>query len=280
MAHKYFKGIVPKTDSKIERELDLGLKSNAFTAISDFMDQMPQFAFHKGIAAIWKFISHMNKYIDMTTPWVLAKNKSCHTQLQVVIYNLLEGLRIISGLIYPIMPKTAKTMQAHLGLDPKAPFFKREQLETWNCLPAGTKLPKSITLFPRIEISTKAAAKNRATTEKSSLTDIKPEIDIKTFGKVDLRVATVIKAKAIPRARKLLELLVDLGHEKRTIVSGIAGSYTPDDLVDKQVIIVANLKPAKLMGVLSKGMLLAIVNEDTVTVATSDQPVKPGSPIT
>jgi methionyl-tRNA synthetase len=280
MAHKYFKGIVPKTDSKIERELDLGLKSNAFTAISDFMDQMPQFAFHKGIAAIWKFISHMNKYIDMTTPWVLAKNKSCHTQLQVVIYNLLEGLRIISGLIYPIMPKTAKTMQAHLGLDPKAPFFKREQLETWNCLPAGTKLPKSITLFPRIEISTKAVAKNTATTEKSSLTDIKPEIDIKTFGKVDLRVATVIKAKTIPRARKLLELLVDLGHEKRTIVSGIAGSYTPDDLVDKQVIIVANLKPAKLMGVLSKGMLLAVVNGDTVTVATSDQPVKPGSPIT
>jgi methionyl-tRNA synthetase len=279
MAHKYFQGVVPQTDAKIEAELDLGLKSNAFHAISQFIEQMSQFAFHKGVAAIWEFISHMNKYIDMTAPWVLAKNKSCRTQLQVVIYNLLEGLRIISGLIYPIMPATAKTMQTHLGLDPNAPFFKKEALERWGSLPPRTQLPKSISLFPRVEIPAKGAEKEVVTDQKSALLKIKPEIDLNSFDKVDLRVATIITAQPIPRAKKLLELQVDLGYEKRTIVSGIAGSYAPDDLVGKQVIIVANLKPAKLMGVLSKGMLLASVDKGDVTVATLDKPVKPGIPL-
>jgi methionyl-tRNA synthetase len=280
MAHKYFKGSVPQTDANIEKELDLGLKSSALTAISEFSTHMPQFAFHKGLAAIWEFISHMNKYIDTTAPWVLAKNKASHPQLQVVIYNLLEGLRIISGLIYPIMPDTAKSMQQHLGLDPTTPFYKMDLLKTWNSLPPGTQLPKSITLFPRVEISAKKSADSKTNNEESFLPEIKPEIDIKTFGKIDLRVATVVKAKAIPRAKKLLELQVDIGHEKRTIVSGIAGSYTPEELVGKQVIIVANLKPAKLMGVLSKGMLLAAANKEGVIVATLDKDIKPGTPLT
>jgi methionyl-tRNA synthetase len=279
MAHKYFQGIVPQTDSKIEAEFDLGLKLNAFNAVSQFMDQMSQFAFHKGVAAVWELISHMNKYIDMTAPWVLAKNKSCRTQLQVVIYNLLEGLRIISGLIYPIMPATAQTMQTHLGLDPNASFFKKEALERWGSLPATTQLPKSISLFPRVEIPAKAAEKEVGTDQKSSLLKIKPEIDLNAFDKVDLRVATIVTAKPIPRAKKLLELQVDLGCEKRTVVAGIAASYAPDDLVGKQVVIVANLKPAKLMGVLSKGMLLASVEKGNVTVATLDKPVKPGIPL-
>jgi methionyl-tRNA synthetase len=277
MAHKYFKGIVPQTDHEVEKEFDLGLKSKALSAISEFETQMPQFAFHKGLVAIWEFISHLNKYIDTTAPWVLAKNKSSQSQLRVVIYNLLEGLRIISGLIYPIMPDTAKMMQKHLGLDTQAPFFKLDKLKTWNSLPASTQLPKSITLFPRVEPPAKTAEKNASEEKQSSIPDLKDQIDIKTFSKVDLRVATVVKAEAIPRAKKLLELQVDLGHEKPTIVSGIAGSYTPQELVGKQVIIVANLKPVKLMGVLSKGMLLAAVNEDGVTVATLDKSVKPGT---
>ncbi len=280
MVHKYFKGIVPQTDLTIEKELDLGLKTNALNAISEFESQMLQFSFHKGLAAIWEFISHLNKYIDTTAPWVLAKNKSCQNQLQVVIYNLLEGLRIIAGLIYPIMPDTAKTMQKHLGLDPESPFYKLADLRAWNSLPAGTQLPKSVSLFPRVEGPAKGASEAPTAVDKSSFPEIKPEIDIQTFGKIDLRVATVVRAEAIPRAKKLLELQVDLGFEKRTIVSGIAGSYSPDELIGKQVLIIANLKPAKLMGVLSKGMLLAAVNEDGVTVATLDKSVKPGTPLT
>lgn len=280
MAHKYFKGVVPQASLKIEAEFDLGLKSSALEAISKFEAQMSRFAFHKGLAAIWEFISHMNKYIDTTAPWVLAKNKSNQPQLQAVIYNLLEGLRVISGLIYPVMPDTAKTMQSHLGLDPNARFYKLEDLRTWNSLPVGIQLPKSVTLFPRVDIPAKSVSDSGSPREKPSVPEIKPEIDIKTFAKVDLRVATVVRAEAIPRAKKLLELQVDMGEEKRTIVSGIAGSYKPEELVGKQVIIVANLKPAKLMGVLSKGMLLAAANEDGVTVATLDKSVKPGTPMT
>lgn len=280
MAHKYFKGKVPPTDAEIEKELDLGLKSSALNAISEFEAHMPRFAFHKGVTAIWEFISQMNKYIDTTAPWVLAKNKSTQPQLQVVIYNLLEGLRIISGLIYPIMPDTAKTMQAHLGLDSEAPFYKMERLKIWDSFPSGTQLPKSITLFPRVELSADKNGAKSSVSKESTSADIKPEISIEAFGKIDLRVATVVRAEAIPRAKKLLELQVDLGNEKRTIVSGIAGSYAPEDLVGKQVIIVANLKPAKLMGVLSKGMLLAASSGDGVTVATLDKSVKPGTPLT
>jgi methionyl-tRNA synthetase len=280
MAHKYFKGVVPQTSLAIEKELDLGLKTNALTAISEFESQMIQFSFHKGLAAIWEFISHLNKYIDTTAPWVLAKNKSCQNQLQAVIYNLLEGLRIIAGLIYPIMPDTAKTMQKHLGLDPEAPFYKLASLRAWSSLPAGTQLPKSVSLFPRVEGPAKTAETAPSDNEKAQLPELKPEIDINAFAKIDLRVATIVQAKAIPRAKKLLELQVDLGHENRTVVSGIAGSYSPEELIGKQVIIVANLKPAKLMGVLSKGMLLACVNEDGVTVATLDKSVKPGTPLT
>jgi methionyl-tRNA synthetase len=279
MAHKYFGGRVPPLDPATERELELGLETNASKALIAFEEHMSRFAFHKGLASIWEFINQMNKYIDVTTPWVLAKNKTTQKQLEVVIYNLLEGLRIISGLIYPVMPETAATMQKHLGQDPKRSFFKIEALKAWGGLAAGTQLPKSITLFPRVELNKNAQV--AAVADQGGLNPpLKAEIGMDTFAKLDLRVATVIKAEAIPRAKKLLKLEVDLGAEKRTIVSGISGSYAPDALVGKRVIIVANLKPAKLMGVLSKGMLLAATDKNGISVATLDKRVKAGTPLT
>ncbi len=152
MAHKYFSGIVPEVDTSVEREFQLGLESAASKAISGFETNMKGFAFHKGIVAIWDFINQLNKYIDVTTPWALAKEKLCRKQLQVVIYNLLEGLRIISGLVYPIMPDTAKTMQDHLGMDSKKPFYNLDILKAWKTLVPGTRLMKSIALFPRIDV--------------------------------------------------------------------------------------------------------------------------------
>ncbi|MGB6012714.1 MAG: methionine--tRNA ligase, partial [Desulfobacterales bacterium] len=196
----------------------------------------------------------MNKYIDLTTPWVLAKKKSSRKQLEVVIYNLLESLRIISGLIYPIMPDTAKTMQKHLGLDPEKPFYHLEILKTWKSLAPGTKLPKSVALFPRIDLKEDRTSLQTKRESGGDMPSVKPEITLDTFDKIDLRVATVIHAEAIPRAKKMLKLEVDLG-EKKTIVAGISGSYSPEELVGRQVIVVANLKPSKLMGILSNGML-------------------------
>jgi methionyl-tRNA synthetase len=278
MAHKYFDGVVPQPDPDVEKQMDLGLEANARTAIAAYTANMEQFAFHKGLAAVWEFITHMNRYVDVTAPWVLAKDKGARKQLETVIYNLLEGLRIISGLIYPVMPDTAAAMQNHLGLGDDDQFFKLEQLNSWRGLRAGVKLRKAISLFPRIDPDKpRTQPVNQKSTDKLS-TPIKPEISIDDFAKVDLRVATVVSATAIPRAKKLLQLEVDLG-EQRTIVSGIAGNYTPDALVGKQVIVVANLKPAKLMGVLSKGMLIAATDDNGVTVATLDKSVKPGTPL-
>ena len=278
MAHKYFAGVVPAIDAKIEQEFQLGLESNAAQTIAEFEKAMESFAFHRALISIWEFISQMNKYIDVTTPWVLAKKKTTRKQLEVVIYNLLEGLRIISGLIYPIMPDTAASMQKHLGLDFQNPFYHLDLLKAWKTIIPGTNLPKSIALFPRIDLAKGNIPAGKTADPEAEMLDIKPEINIDTLNKIDLRVATVVHAETIPRAKKLLKLEVDLG-EKRTIVAGIAADYTPEELVGKQVVVVANLKPAKLMGILSNGMLLAAVDENgsVVAVATLDKQVKPGT---
>jgi methionyl-tRNA synthetase len=278
MAHKYFGGVVPAPDPEAEKEMDLGLQKNARSTIDAYTASMDQFAFHKGLTAVWELITHMNKYVDVTAPWVLAKNKAARKQLETVIYNLLEGLRIISGLIYPVMPDTAARMQTHLGLGGDNAFFKLDRLRGWKGLEAGVKLKKAISLFPRIDVE-----KIQPHTSDNNVTQImempiKPQITIDDFAKVDLRVATVVSAQAIPRAKKLLRLEVDMG-QRRTIVSGVAGNYTPEALVGKQVIVVANLKPAKLMGVLSKGMLLAATDDSGLAVATLDKPAKPGTPL-
>jgi methionyl-tRNA synthetase len=276
MAHKYFSGIVPHVDTRVEEEFRLGLKSDALKAIENYEKNMEAFAFHKALMAIWEFISQMNKYVDLTTPWVLAKKKSSRKQLEVVIYNLLESLRIISGLIYPIMPETAETMQKHLGMDPQKPFYNLESLKTWKTMIPGTNLPKTITLFPRIDLKKGDTAPPGVKDQSSEPVAIKPEITLDTLNKIDLRVATVVHAEAMPRAKKLLKLEVDIG-KKRTIVAGISADYAPEDLVGKQVIVVANLKPAKLLGILSQGMLLAAVDKNGCTVATLDKKVKPGT---
>lgn len=276
MAHKYFQGTVPDVDPETEgTSLSLGLKNDALKAVSEYENSMSSFAFHKGLMAVWEFIGKLNKYVDTSAPWELAKKKSSRGALESVIYNLLEGLRVVSALIYPVMPGTADIMQKHLGMNPEIPYFHLDQLRRWNVLAAGTKLPKSISLFPRIDLKNWNANK---IAEEPDVPQVKPEITFDDVGKLDLRVATVLKAETIPKAKKLLKLEIDIG-TKRTIVAGISGSYLPEDLVGKQVIVVANLKPAKLMGVQSNGMLLAAVDSGGSTIATLDKPVPPGTMI-
>ena len=278
MVHKYFEGVVPEIEPSVEAECELGLEVNAQIAIVDYEGFMESFQFHNALQAVWKFISKMNKYVDVTAPWELAKRKSSRKSLAVVIYNLLEGLRIISGLIYPVMPETAAKMQKHLGLDPEKPFYLLEQLKTWKSIKPGTRLPKSIVLFPRVESTEKAADPRLESQVAVKQPEIKPEITLEEFSRVDLRVATVVQAERIPKAKKVLKLEVDLG-QKRTIVAGIAQNYTPEELIGKQIIIVANLKPAKLMGVISNGMLIAAVDDSGPTLAALDKPVDPGTPL-
>ncbi|HPA15238.1 MAG TPA: methionine--tRNA ligase [Desulfobacterales bacterium] len=279
MIHKYFEGIVPEIDRRIEQESNLGLESEASTMIAEYEKTMESFSFHKALIAIWDFISLMNKYIDVNAPWVLAKSRSTPKKLEVVLYNLLEGLKCISGLIYPIMPDTAATMQRHLGLAPDQPFYHLDRIKTWGTMEPGTRLPKSITLFPRMDSKAFGSYASPKQSEPIAVSaEIKPEISLETFKTIDLRVATVVHAETIPKAKKLLKLEIDMG-QRKTIVAGIAASYSPADLIGKQVIVVANLKPAKIMGIESQGMLLAAVDNHECAVTMPDKNVKAGTPL-
>jgi methionyl-tRNA synthetase len=276
MAHKYLNGVVPAIDQATETELGLTLKDDAMKAILEYEATMNAFAFHRALQAVCDFIAQMNKCIDVMAPWELAKKNASRKQLEVVIYNLLEGLRIIAGLIYPVMPATAETMQKHLGLDPEAEFYTLDRLKQWNGLPPGTRILKTVSLFPRIDLKKGQPAAMPSTAAAETKPAFKPQVTIEDFAKIDLRVATVVKAEAVPRANKLLRLEIDLG-DRRTIVAGIAESYTPEELEGKQIIVVANLKPAKIMGILSNGMLLAVVGETGVCIATPERKMKPGT---
>ncbi len=277
MAHKYCGGRVPKSDAKAEADLKFSLQAEAWKTVEAYCGAMEEFAFHRVLQVVWELINQMNKFIDVTQPWVLAKEKKARPQLEAAIYNLLEGLRIVSGLVYPVMPETATTMQRHLGLDPEAAFYDLEKLKSWRGLPEGIEMPKTVTLFPRVE-PIHARAEAAPAEADAPAPRFKPQISYEEFSRLDLRVATVLKAEAVPKARKLLKLEVDVG-QRRTIVAGIAERYAPEDLVGKQILIVANLKPAKLMGVLSEGMLLAAVDERNTALATVDGPMPPGTPL-
>jgi methionyl-tRNA synthetase len=278
MVHKYFQGVIPEIEPAVEQECELGLEADAQTAIAEYEPLMESFQFHNALRVVWQFISQMNKYVDVTAPWELAKKKSSFKSLAAVLYNLLEGLRIISGLIYPVMPETAAKMQKHLGLNPQKPFYLLDRLKTWKTIPPGTHLPKGTVLFPRVDLAEKKPTGDAIPEIPARYPEIKPEITIEQFGRVDLRVATVTQAERIPRARKVLKLEVDLG-QKRIIVAGIAENYRPEELVGKQVIVVANLKPAKVMGIVSNGMLVAAVDDAGPVLATLDKPVAPGTPL-
>lgn len=279
MVHKYFKGIVPQGGDSTEGDLDFGFRANAEKVVQDYRKAVGDLAFHKALMAIWEFINHINKYIDVTAPWELAKRKSQHKQLQTVLYNVLEGLRVIAGLIYPIMPRAARLMQKHLALPSSDAFQKLEDLIVWGKTQPGTKLPRTITLFPRVERDKLDPKAMKTVSSKKVSTSAKPEISEKIFQKIDLRVAKVLHAEPVPRSKKLLKLKVDVG-EEHTVVAGIAENYQVEDLIGKQVVIVANLKPTKLMGILSHGMVLTAADKGTCRLVTVDGPSDPGTPLT
>ncbi|MCF8049975.1 MAG: methionine--tRNA ligase [Desulfobacterales bacterium] len=278
MARKYFDGRVPEADQDVGGEFDLGIAEAAAETVDRYEAAMEGFEFHKALIAVWAFINRLNKYVDVTAPWELAKKETSRKHLEVVIYNLLEGLRIIAGLIWPVMPDTAATMQKHLGLETETPSFTLRRLRSWRQLPPGTKIPKGVSLFPRVDAKKSASDDSGAAAPGDDAAAFKPQIGIDDLAKVDLRVATVLRAEAIPRAKKLLKLEIDLG-EIRTVVAGIADAYAPEDLVGKQVVVVANLAPAKLMGVLSNGMILAAAEDSGPRLVTIDRAVKPGTTV-
>ncbi len=266
MTKKYFDGVVPTPCE--ENELDRDLKATVRGAIEKSIKLMGEYHVADSLDEIFAMLRRANKYIDETMPWVLAKNEADRPRLATVIYNLLEVIRVASVLLVAYLPTTAEAIFSILATD-------KTELDTVNefgALKSGAPLGEAFVLFQRIDEKKylEEVEAKRLATEKSEEFVEEPEheepIGIETFGSVELRVAEIVACEPIPKAKKLLKLQVDLGYEKRQVVSGIAKFYTPDQLIGKKVIIVANLKPAKLCGVDSFGMLLASGEEDVKVV--------------
>ena len=302
MNHRYFKGQVPAAVKTIEDQKGLSLRASADDAIQGFRQAMDHNAFHKGLMSIWEFIAILNKYIDTTAPWVVAKDDARKDELATILYNLMESLRVVSSLIYPVMPETSVKMQQILGMTHHhgREYPTMDEITPWNQIAVGTKMEKPQSLFPRVDFHKttplSSSAEKKGPTKMVSASQaqsalpatgkkhpantepLKPEITFDDFTKIDLRVGTILAAEKIKKSKKLLKLSVDLGEKShRQIVAGIAKSYDPDQLIGKQVVVVANLKPAKLMGETSQGMILAANDGKELFLSGFTAPLPAGS---
>lgn len=279
MVEKYFGGTLPE-----EREAD-PLDDELISMISSLREkydaQMEKYAFQNGLAEVFKVISRTNKYIDETAPWALGKDETKKARLATVLYNLLESLRVSASLLSPFMPESAAKIAEQIGAT--AEDVSYENAAKFGVLPKNVTVHKGATLFPRIdmqkELEELAAAQAAAHPQLPKYEGVAELIDIEHFGKVDLRVAQIKECEPIKRAKKLLKLQLDDGFEGgRQVVSGIAPWYKPEDLIGKKVVVVANLKPARLCGEESCGMILAAdVDDKTVKVLFVDDSIPNGS---
>lgn len=283
MINKYNKGIIEQPGDI--REVDQALIDDATKTIAEYKNYMDNMKLSDSIKLVWSFISRTNKYIDETTPWVLGKDEARKAELNRVLYDLVESLRAISVMIEPFIPTTARRIWVQLNLPQNFDEIRISDIEGWGKTPVGIQINKPEQLFPRIEIEEeKLEAKKEVKENKKAKKEEQkaPEkakenedgmIGIEDFSKIDLRVVEILAAEPVPKTDKLMKIQVSLGDEERTVVSGIAKHYKPEDLIGKHVVLVANLKPAKLRGVMSHGMLLAASKGDELQIVETTMPV-------
>ena len=291
MINKYFDGIIPAENLQMT-EFDAALKEQAESVRIKYEESMEKMQFSVVLAELWTLVSRTNKYIDETQPWVLAKDEADKPKLASVMRNLAESLHQIAVMLQPFMTVTPKRIIEQLGLDER--FLVWDTIETFgNTIPVNTKVvEKGTPIFPRLdnEIEISYIRDEMRGSVKTTQEEVKveqaapeipnaPEISIDDFMKVDLRVATVIACEPMPKADKLLKLQVDLGYEQRQVVSGIAKFYSAEELVGQKVIVVANLKPVKLRGELSQGMILAGEKDGILKLASVDQQLQNGAKV-
>lgn len=286
MIQKYNDGVIPSP--AVEEEIDKSLKDLAVSIAPKVEEYMDQLNFSQALEEIWKLIRRTNKYIDETTPWILG-SEGRKDRLDTVLYNLTESLRIITILIKPFMEKTSLEIRRQLGIDGEILW---EDSKVWGKLEAGGKVGDRKIIFPRLDIQKELQKLNeanekliieRSKVKKENKEEAKEEIEeitIDDFKKVQLRVAEVISCENHPNADKLYVLKLKLGEEERQVVSGIKKYYKPEDLVGKKVVVVANLKPVKLRGVESKGMILAAEDtEGNLTLVSTLEDIASGATI-
>ena len=285
MVEKYEDGVLNKGDASVDDKVDAAcreVEKGAEDTLKAFKEGMTNWKINDALRAVWAYIRSLNKFIDVTEPWILAKNEAKAPALQAVLYHICEGLRFVALMAEPVIPIGAEKIWNQLGLTGFADAGYADL--TWGGIPDGTIVHKEAPIYPRIDLeeeAKKAAAIEAKIKEEEAakapevnpaIEPVKPEITFDDFGKIDLRVAKILTAEKVKKSRKLIKMTVSLGNEERTVVSGIAEHYKPEELIGKQVIFVANLKPAKLMGIESQGMILAASLDGKLVVPTVDMP--------
>jgi methionyl-tRNA synthetase len=260
-------GVVPAAPAAAELAGDLGAAFGK--TLQDVQAAMDEFAFQRALASVWEFVAAVNRYVDASQPWALAKQPDQRARLDAVLYNLSQALHGLGIVLSPFLPDAAARIRTALG-ESGAP---RLTGSAWGGLRPGARVEKIPGLFPRVEDKKPAATPSAGSAEGLA------RITIDDFAKVDLRVAQVIAAEAVPKSKKLLKLRLSLGSEERTVLAGIAEHYAPGDLVGKKVVVVANLQPARLMGIESQGMVLAGSTDGGLGVLTLDRDLPPGAKV-
>lgn len=299
MIGKYFEGRIPERgpENVIERVVDEDLRNSAESVPDRIKEDLladkegfTYLSFATYLRDVWMLVTRANRYVEENAPWTLAKDKDMK-RLGNVLYNLADSLRLIALFLYPVMPGTSQKIWNALGVSKDIRSCNMSEEQKWGRLVAGTAIKPAEQLFPRIvtvvdtfpvtDKVKKPTEKKMEPTETakpaaSPAAGLEP-IGIEDFMKVDLRVGKIVSAERVEKSEKLVKLKVDIGAEVRQVVAGIGKSYAPEELMGKSIVIVANLKPAKLMGIESQGMLLAASSGDLLAVATFDRETKPGS---
>lgn len=283
MINKYFDGELPAYQGPLH-ELDEEMEAMALETVKSYTEIMESLQFSVALSTVWKFISRTNKYIDETTPWVLAKDDSQKDMLGNVMAHLVENIRYAAVLLRPFLTHAPKEIFEQLNIN-NPQFMEFSSLEQYGVLTEPimvTGQPKPI--FPRLDSEAeiayiKESMQPPATEEEKEEIPSKPQIDIKDFDKVEIKAATIIDAEHVKKSDKLLKIQVDLDSEQRQIVSGIAKFYTPDDIIGKKVAVVTNLKPAKLMGQKSEGMILSAEKDGVLTLVSLPSAIPNGAAI-
>ena len=275
MVNKYFGGAVPTNDC--HGEFDDDLKAVIAESIKNVAEKMKTLHVADSIDEIWKIASRANKYIDETTPWILAKNEEDNPRLSTVLYNLLESIRIIASLLSSFMPGAAEKISQQIN-DTNLSY---ESIQSFGGYKPGTKVAEAEILFQRIdaEAKLKEIEEEFSEEEKIKIAPYKDYIEFEDFEKLDIRVGKVLECEPVPKSSKLLRFTLEVGSETRQILSGISKYHTPEELIGKNVIFIANLKPRKMMGLESCGMILSAEFEDGLTALTTIKDIQSGAEI-
>lgn len=279
MINKYFDGELPAYQGP-QHELDAEMEQMALDTVKAYHESMENLQFSVALATVWKFISRTNKYIDETTPWVLAKDETQKDMLGNVMTHLVENIRFAAVLLRPFLTNAPYQIFEQLNINNQA-LHEFDSLSQYGHLTEPiTVTEKPTPIFPRLDVAAEVEyIKESMQPPKPEKEDVpsKAEIDIKDFDKVEIKAATIIDAAHVKKSDKLLKIQVDLDHEQRQIVSGIAKFYQPEDIIGKKVAVVTNLKPAKLMGQKSEGMILSAEKDGVLTLVTLPNAVPNGA---